>query len=59
MQGYIDKYKYYIGGSTISIILFFIIYNNLVNIDDTKLIKPNKEKIILKLKYHMKNFYYL
>lgn len=44
MQEFIDKYKYYIGGSTISIILFFIIYNNLVNIDDTKLIKPNKEK---------------
>ena len=44
MQEFIDKYKYYIGGSTISIILFFIIYNNLVNIDDKELIKPNKEK---------------
>jgi len=56
MQGYIDKYKYYIGGSTISIILFFIIYNNLVNIDDTKLIKPNKEKNNIKTEISHEEF---
>jgi len=64
MQEFIDKYKYYIGGSTISIILFFIIYNNLVNIDDTKLvniddtklIKPNKEKNNIKAEISHEEF---
>lgn len=56
MQEFIDKYKYYIGGSTISIILFFIIYNNLVNIDDTKLIKPQKEKNNIKAEISHEEF---
>ena len=31
MDGFIEKYKYYIGGSTIGIILIYLIYNNSFN----------------------------
>ena len=56
MQEFFDKYKYYIGGSTISIILFFIIYNNLVNIDNKELIKPKKEKNNIKTEISHEEF---
>lgn len=36
MEELFNKYKYYIGGSTISIIIFYLIYNSLKNIDSEK-----------------------
>tara|TARA_Y100001970_G_scaffold286046_2_gene407249 strand:- start:1661 stop:2761 length:1101 start_codon:yes stop_codon:yes gene_type:complete len=43
MDGFIEKYKYYIGGSTIFIILFYLIYNNFFNNINNKEIKEIKE----------------
>ena len=45
MQELLEKYKYYIGGSTIAIILFYLIYNNFFNNTDNKEIKE-KNKIV-------------
>ena len=39
MKELLEKYKYYIGGSTIGIILFYLIYNNLFYNIDNKEIK--------------------
>ena len=39
MQELLEKYKYYIG-SAISIILFYLIYKNLFNLDDKEIKKP-------------------
>ena len=43
MKELLEKYKYYIGGSTIGIILIYLIYNNLFNNIDNKEIKEIKE----------------
>ena len=43
MQELLEKYKYYIGGSTIAIILFYLIYKNFFNNIDNKEIKEIKE----------------
>ena len=43
MQELLEKYKYYIG-SAISIILFYLIYKNLFNLDDKEIKKPIEEK---------------
>ena len=45
MKELLEKYKYYIGGSTIFIILFYLIYNNSFNNINNKEIKElRKEK---------------
>lgn len=43
MQELLEKYKYYIGGSTIAIILFYLIYNNFFNNIDNKEVKEKNE----------------
>ena len=43
MQELLEKYKYYIGGSTIAIILFYLIYKNFFNNIDNKEIKEKNE----------------
>ena len=42
MKEFIEKYKYHIGGSTISLIIFYLIYDTFIKKSDNS----NKEPII-------------